>query len=355
LAAQREVQLDSGEIRLKDSLDETRHAVSADILLGVIKGLQKAVRLLAAQEEGVHVAKRFKPSADLSDHYTLLLGVPGKGSYCQPLEVVDRRPLVTEAMDAGADFFPLQATLGLINAIAHDDLQAAQLAVPDERIRRMAFEAVELIIPRDTWGLELTAGGMAAYVDARSRETVQKWLAMPFPEESVHIVAKVIGFEFEKKRVKLQHPPSGRIFDAPYEINVEESLLRERREMVQISGLAMLDDEAMPTELIEVTAINFIDLSPLTIHRVDVDDVHLVPRTPLSITPTLSEPDFQLFEARSQRIGIDAYSRTRADLLPAVLEEIAFVWECYALEDPANLTSDAQLLRERLLAAFEVA
>ncbi|MDA3936259.1 MAG: hypothetical protein PF636_05250, partial [Actinomycetota bacterium] len=92
--------VDAGEITIRDSTDETRHDIDADVLTRIVQGLQKAVRLLAAQEEGIHVARRFKPSKDLREHYKLRLGVPEKGSYSQPLQVIDRRPGTNESLDA---------------------------------------------------------------------------------------------------------------------------------------------------------------------------------------------------------------------------------------------------------------
>ncbi|MDZ4181026.1 MAG: hypothetical protein U1E29_17635 [Coriobacteriia bacterium] len=355
MTTHREVQLDSGTLTIRDAQDPERHTVEADVLLQVLKGLQKTVRLLAAQEEGVHVSRVFKPGRDFRDHYTLLLGVPKPGSYDQPLSVVDRRPEVTEPLDESAAFYPLRSTLDLYESVARNDLNAAQMAVPNERIRRLALESVREAIPENRWSLELEAGGISALVDAQSRETVDRWLALPMPQDDVRLIAQVVGFDFPKKRVKLTYPPTGHILEAGYEVEVEEELFRERRDMVQVTGVALLDDEANPTELLEVTAISPIDLGPITISTVDCEDLHLVARAPIVLTPALSEGDSQFLVVVDPAIGLDAYARSRDELLPAIQEDLAFVWECYALENPERLTSDAQMLRERLLAAFEVA
>ncbi len=269
--------------------------------------------------------------------------------------MIDRRPGTNESLDAVESFYPLRNTLTLLEAVSRDDLSAAQMAIPNERIRHCALEAVKDIVPVGHLSLEFSTSGMSAYVDQKSHETVLRWLDMPLPEERVDIICELVGADFAGEKVKLRHPTTGRLLEAEYDIEVEEELLRDRRDMVQVSGIAMLDDESNPTELLEVTAINHVDLTPITIERVDIDDVHLVLRQPIVLRPVLSDGDFQLFEVKHPDLGIDAYARTREGLMPAILDEIAFLWQCYALDDPEKLTSDAQTLRRSLLAAFEVA
>jgi hypothetical protein len=344
------VRLDEGIVRVQGA--EGGHEISAERLAAIVTGIQRTVRLLAAQEEGVPVSRRFKPSRDLRDHYTLVLGVPEAGSYAQPMAVVDTRETATLTDPAG--FFPLQAATGVLAAIQRDDRDAVLKAVPHPRIRRSILEGVVDFLPIGEDTLELAAGSLTASLDAMTREMVQHWLSLEGGAVETDIVGELIAIKFETKTITLKFPPTGTHLEAHYDIDLEETLFGERRGMVQVSGTVFLDDEACPIELLEVTAIRLVDLSPIAIRQVRHGGVRLDARVPFEITPTLSEDDHQLFEARDEPLGIDTFASTREKLIEALDEEIAFMWECYALEDPAQLSSGAQALRTRLLAAFQV-
>lgn len=342
--------LDEGTVTIRDAQDGNQ--VSADTLATVVTGLQRAVLLLAAQEHGLHVSKRFRPSRDLREHYTLRLGVPTEGSYAQPVEVADVRDAAT--LEDSQGFLPLQAATYVLQTIAQQDLAALEEAVPHFRMRKLLLGIASGFLPSGDWTLKLSSGQLCAEVDAMSRATTLEWLALDNPNVDVDVIGELIAIKFESKTITIKYPPTGKHLEATYDLELEETLFSERRGMVQVSGTATLDDEASPIELTEVNAIRPVDLSPIAVTSVDRGDLHLRAREPLYITPTLSSDDSQLFEATYDHLGIDAFASTREKLVAAIQDEIAFLWECYANEDPSRLASDAQVLRQHLTSAFEV-
>ena len=53
-------------------------------------------------------------------------------------------------------------------------------------------------------------------------------------------------------------------------------------------------------------------------------------------------------------MNISVYGDSLKEIEKMLYEEIAFLWESYALEDDANMTSAAQELKKRLLETFKV-
>jgi len=241
----------------------------------------------------------------------------------------------------------------VLDAISRRDLAAVELAVPQYRIRRTLLETAADFMPVGDWTLEINAGDLCAKVDAMSRATTLEWLSLESPAVDVDVIGELIAIKFESKTITIKFPPTGKHLEADYSLDLEETLFQERRGMVQVSGTAILDDEAQPTELLEVTAIRLVDLGPIEVSAVRHGGIRLVAKTPFVVVPTLSKDDGQLFEGAYDAFGIDAYASTREKLLLAIQEDLAFVWECYALEQPDKLSADAKALRQRLLDSFE--
>lgn len=342
--------LDTGQLRLWDADDPTAHFVSATRLTHLIEGLQRTVRLMAAQEQGLTIGKRFNPPTEFKQHFTVMLGVPEAGSYSQSVLVVDSRLEYTLEEEP---FFPLQSATRVLAAIASQDYDDVQQALPNPRIRREVLATVKEYVPRDKWSLRVTADNREVDLVASDIGTLEKWLALADTVSEVDVIGELIALKFEQRTITLKYPPTGRHLEASYEIELEEALFAERRGHVQVTGTAILDDEATPIELQDVTAIRMVDLSSFEVTSVHHGDVHLSATPAIVLTPTLSE-DLQLFEAQDLTLGLDAYATTRVKLIAAVQEELAFNWGCYALEDPENLSRDALELRDRLRQRFGV-
>lgn len=343
--------LDTGHVRLWDADDPTAHFVSATRLARLVDGLQRTIRLLAAQEEGLSVGKRFNPSVEFKQHFTVLLGVPEKGSYSQPVLVVDTRHEYTLEE---VPYFPLQTATTVLSAIARKDFDCIQQALPNPRIRREVLETVKEYVPRDKWSLRLASDAQEVDLAAADVSTIEEWLALADIVREIDVIGELIELKFDKRIVTLRYPPTGRHLEASYQIELEEALFAERLGLVQVTGTAILDDEAVPIGLQDVTTIRAVDLSPFEVRLVRYGKVTLTASPAILLTPTLSN-DLQLFEAQDDSLGLDAFASTREKLLEAVQEELAFNWDCYALEDPSNLARDARELRERLRQRFEVA
>ena len=98
-----------------------------------------------------------------------------------------------------------------------------------------------------------------------------------------------------------------------------------------------------------------IDLSPMTFDHVRYNGRTLVLHPPLTLTPRLDQESNQLYVAMDKPLGVHVFAQTREQLAEELAEQLLFLWDTYALEDPARLTESAQRMREELRRRVEEA
>ncbi|MDP2181351.1 MAG: hypothetical protein Q8K99_02120, partial [Actinomycetota bacterium] len=136
--------------------------------------------------------------------------------------------------------------------------------------------------------------------------------------------------------------------------DVIDDLVENHYEPVQVTGVFTLDENDHPVKLTDVSAVETVDLSPLTIDAVVLEGQLLVPSPPLVLTPALDPETKQVLLASDEGLGLSAAAPTRDQLYEELVDEIAFVWEAYALEDDEILSPAAAELKKRLLERFQV-
>ena len=80
----------------------------------------------------------------------------------------------------------------------------------------------------------------------------------------------------------------------------------------------------------------------------------IIPKSPPLIFYFLSYDEKPYYDIGYELLNISVYGDNLKELEKMLYEEIAFLWESYALEDDANLTPPAQVLKKRLLETLEV-
>ena len=75
----------------------------------------------------------------------------------------------------------------------------------------------------------------------------------------------------------------------------------------------------------------------------------IIPNSPPLIFYFLSYDEKPYYDIENEVLNISVYGDSLEELEKMLYEEIAFLWESYALEDDANLTPAAQELKKRLL------
>jgi hypothetical protein len=84
------------------------------------------------------------------------------------------------------------------------------------------------------------------------------------------------------------------------------------------------------------------------------DGDFLIPKSPPLKFYFFPNDERPYYEIEHEELNISVYGDSLKDLEKMLYEEMAFLWESYALENDANMTSAAQELKKRLLKTFEV-
>ncbi|MEI7670834.1 MAG: hypothetical protein WCK00_01845 [Deltaproteobacteria bacterium] len=100
--------------------------------------------------------------------------------------------------------------------------------------------------------------------------------------------------------------------------------------------------------IVNVESIVEVDLSPFYLQTLEHSGRTFTFTKPLVLIPDLDETK-QLYCLEYPTLGIDVYAYTRDQLELELWEQIAFLWDNYALDNDAELTEAALHLKKNLL------
>ena len=133
-----------------------------------------------------------------------------------------------------------------------------------------------------------------------------------------------------------------------YVDELEETMIENRRGLIQATGEFTLDQEGNPTKLSNVTQLQPVDLSPIHLKAVQWNDRMFRFRDSLVLHPKLDEESSQLYVVEDPALTLIAYAQTREQLLQEISEQVAFMWDAYVSADDEALAEDALTLKRRL-------
>jgi hypothetical protein len=328
------------------------HTVPATVLVQILENAQRAFELIGVHAEGREIKARARISANTSRRFQLVCQLPKPGCYAMPVTVGGAGDLFIPelAEKAFGIFRDVMASVS-----AHDPI-GLSAALPDARIRRRVLEAVKGMAPRAdaTWRLSLHDSGDTpfAHFDIGTVPFVQATIVPPEEREASKVVTgELKSIDFAARRFSIIYPPAQRELECIYEDAVEELLIENRRELVQVTGRVLLDEQGVPKQIIDVNDIRDLDLSPLVIDTIHHAGRSLKAMTPLTLEPTTDETK-QLLCLEHAELGIDVYAPTREVLVAELNEQIAMLWSEYALADDDCLDAVAVRLKQTLLVTF---
>jgi len=133
-----------------------------------------------------------------------------------------------------------------------------------------------------------------------------------------------------------------------------------RRDLAARAGRKMrrygfsLDDAVEWACLLIVNQRGLPDFAPPVPLGFCVDGRHMRKRRGAAL-PIVAEDSDGMHTVRAEKIGLDAFAETKAELAAEVAAQLAMLWKEYALADDAELTESAREVKRNLLATFEEA
>lgn len=336
----------SSDVVLHVEGEETSdNSIPADVLVQLVQSLQETAFLVGASREGRVVRERLRLDADFRSRYELRFPVPTAGSYVLPVR--SRQPEFPYVATNGvpADF--LAHMIGVVGAVAQGDREKLRSLVPDSRLRDRAIRSVRSLAPPAGRGYFVTFQHPAMspfVVDTDVQKRADALLAEE-PEDSsalTTITGELRKIDFRGRELFLHYAPADRLLRCKYAPELEEDILRARAEgPLQVTGVFEMDDDAHPKEVVSVTSIQGVDLSPMSFQHLAWDGRRFEIAPPLALQPTLDDETGQLYVAEESDLNIHVFARTREQLAEELAEQIAFSVDVYALGHDSTMDPGA--------------
>jgi hypothetical protein len=243
---------------------------------------------------------------------------------------------------------------GLMARISNRNANGMAELLPDERIRRRVLEAVKGMAPRADakWTLALHDVNDTPFAsfNIQTIPFVQDTLVPAAQREASRVVTgELKNIDFIEHKLTIIYPPTSRELECLYDEALEDLLYDRRRDLIQVTGRVLLDDQGAPKKIIDVTDIRDLDLSPLEISTVRHGAMKLLVSPSLLAEPTLDETK-QLLCIDYPEFEISVFATTREALLLELHEHLAMLWQEYAQANDDELDPIALQLKATLLA-----
>jgi hypothetical protein len=330
------------------------HTLPAAVLVQVLENAQRAFELIGLQVEGKTVKARARLAKSSAEKFQLICHLPVHGCYAMPVIVGG----------ASNDLFaPEQAAKAtqifkdLMVGIQGRDHEGISNILPDGSIRKRVLESIKGMLPEfgSGWRLDLhdSSGVSVASVGDWSTSFIDE-LTVPAAELAAAqtVTGELRNIDFAARKLTILYPVTRREMDCFYSEELEDLLFKNRRNLLQVTGVMILDDSGIPKAIDDVTDIREIDLSPFSFSRLARGTLLLTAKQPLKFVPMLDESN-QYICLRDERLGIEVFAETRQKLVIELDEQIAMLWSEYALAEDDSLDEMAQGLKQRLLLTFD--
>ncbi|MFO1430533.1 MAG: hypothetical protein U1F76_10405 [Candidatus Competibacteraceae bacterium] len=327
--------------------------VPVSLLLQTFSKFQELVYLFALQEEGRTIRQRLRLSEELKRNYVLHIRPPEAGSFAVTGRVVGSR----------ADLFgpeQIRRVVGKLHqfsraTVAGDEAQLREL-VPDSRLRYHMLSCFSALCPPPGGGYryEMTSGvGPEVPLVETLPARIEEWLTTPEERAEVRTVTgRLEAISFGEHKLTIIYRPKSRPLECFYDEDIELMLLENRRDLIQVTGRVLMDDDDHPKRIDEVEHIRDLDLSPFVLGEIESRDFRLRPRRAISLLPSLTE-DEQFLCLEQAPWSLDVFATTRAELFSELKEQMLMLWQEYAREQDEALSEPAKQVKQHLLADWE--
>jgi hypothetical protein len=332
--------------------DREVHSAPAAVLVRLLQNAQLAFDLIGVHVEGREIKRRARISSATSQRFQLICGIPQTGSYAMPVTVGQANGLFDlDFVKRAYDVFH-----SLVQAVSAHDSARVAAALPNERIRRRVLESIKSMAPQTeaNWKLSLhdETDTVFANFDAAIPAFVDSILITEEQREAGRVITgELKRIDFAERKLTLIYPPTSKELACIYDEDIEDLLYARRRDLIQVTGRVLLDDEGAPRQIIDVTDIRDLDLSPVVLDTLHFGELHIQASPALSVEPELDDTQ-QLLCVVQEALGIDVFAPTRETLLAELNEQLAMLWREYALAPDAELDDKAQSLKQALRARF---
>lgn len=329
------------------------HRVAASAVAQAIQGLQRTVFLVAMEHEHVDVRRRERTSRKLEEKYAVLVGPPREGSLVFSASIGP----TTGDVAAPPDLFAVTSDVkDVFAAIEHGDEAGVARIVSDRSRRVRLIETVRTMMPKTGSGLRMRIvdrSGESVFNSVLAHKSLSKLVSRSLQEPLKRaVIGRLVTIKFDERKLTILYQPNNRELECIYEEAVEPLLLEHPRDLIQVTGEVILDEQDQPKRIIDVDEILEVDMSAFHMTQFEYPDRVLSFKAEMAIEPELDESQ-QLMILREESLGIDVVAATREELFQGLVDEIEILWRNYAQAPDTQLSPAASQLKQRLLDAIE--
>lgn len=328
------------------------HTIPASVLINILQRAQNAFELIGMQVENRDVRARARIPAAISQRFQLLCELPREGSYAMPVTVGSDGELfdIEHAQQAFGIF------RSVLKGVSNRDSELINKVLPNYNISRRVLECVREMAPRadSRWSLTLhdATDQLFATIDAISARFVDETLVPEEQREAARVVTgELKSIDFAEHKVTIIYPPTSKELVCIYQEDIEALLYERRRDFIQVTGRVLLDENGEPKQIIDVTDIRDLDVSPLIIDSFKFNNLILRANKAL-VLETFLDDTKQFLCIEYEEIGLNVFTTTREKLVDEVHEQLAMLWVEYAKAQDNQLDSYAIELKNMLLNTF---
>ena len=343
---------DSVELRIEPPGNKTE--VPVGVLTQTLLGFQQLVHLFALLEEGRTLRQRLRLPEEIKNRYLLQCSPPEAGSF-----------VVKARVGGASDDLITPVQVGHVMERLHDFSVATVQGerdklislVPDSRFRFRMLDSLGKIAPAAGSGYRVSfrnCVGEAIQLEEDLPVRIVELLKRPVERHATQTVTGMLEeISFSEHKLQIFYQPRNRTLECFYEEDLEPMLFENRRDLIQVTGRVIMDDENYPKKIVEGEAICDLDLSPFNLSEVVGQSLTVRWRKPLSLVPQLSDTQ-QLLCLQYPQLDIDVFAATRAELQAELKEQVLMLAEEYALAEDTILSQPARELKQRLLRELEI-
>ena len=332
--------------------DKDISTLPVEYMINLLSNMQDLMYFIASAKENKSYDQRFKTSKSVKENYIMECELPKKGCYAQTIAIEDR---MMPLLDGVYKNHIADDIKKLIKDIKDNNIDSISKIFPNLKQVTKALTFVKNAFPSANDKIYVAVNNDAE-LDSR---TIQKKTSSiidtvqhKIEDHRGVVTGRLKAIDFEGKKIVIQYPITKKDLNCCYNDDIEDMLIENRRQLIQITGDVILDDDENPQKISDVVNIQEVDLSPLDLNEITGKNIRLRFKKPLRLTPFLDETK-QLYCIELPELNIDVCEYTRADLENAVSEQFLFLWQEYALEDENNLTKQATILKNRILSYME--
>ncbi|NMB40669.1 MAG: hypothetical protein GX996_01870 [Firmicutes bacterium] len=326
-----------------------KQSVPFKLLANVLDGIQSTFYCIGLEVAGREAKSRGRIPVEILQACELRRIAEKPGSYEVVAEVASTYQMQLFGFDLGKD--TLDKFMKLIDYLSESPNSDDVFNIfPDGLHRRRILRSMEKYCPRkgDEWSLVFNGVTKKNILTYEGHKKIRQLLERP-NVEMLTVTGELMRLHLDEHKISILYSPTQRILDCFYDVEIEDFIIDNLKDVIQVTGRVQLDALGHPDKIIDAIAIRELNLSTVKLSKISSSGVTLELAQPFIIEPYFDEKEQEVI-LEYPEFHIIATGLTREDAIYTFEEDFVWLWKEYAMADDSELSLDAVQLKNTLLA-----